>query len=49
MQSTEPYLRTDPAEKLDILAAGLPPSVRRGSFKDAPDRLLAILREARVA
>lgn len=49
MQSTELYLRADPAEKLDVLAAGLPPGIRKGSFVDAPDRLLAILSKARAA
>ncbi len=46
IRSTEIYLRADPVEKLDILAAGLPPSLRKGSFNDAPDRLLAILKDA---
>ena len=49
IQSTEIYLHADPVEKLDILAAGLPPGIRKGSFKDAPDRLMAILQEARSA
>lgn len=48
IQSTEAYLRADPAEKFDILAAGLPPGIKKGSFKNAPDRLLAILRDARA-
>ena len=49
IQSTEIYLRADPVEKLDILAAGLPPGIRKGSFRDAPDRLLAILQDAKAA
>lgn len=49
IQTTEMYLRADPVEKLDILAAGLPPGIRKGSFKDAPDRLLAILQDAKAA
>ena len=49
MQTTEMYLRADPVEKLDVLAAGLPPGIRKGSFKDAPDRLLAILQDAKAA
>ena len=49
VQTTEMYLRADPVEKLDVLAAGLPPGIRKGSFKDAPDRLLAILQEAKTA
>ncbi len=48
IQSTEAYLRADPAEKFDVLAAGLPPGIKKGSFKNAPDRLLAILSEARA-
>ncbi|MXY39167.1 MAG: tyrosine-type recombinase/integrase [Rhodospirillaceae bacterium] len=48
IRSTEIYLRADPVEKLDILAAGHPPSLRKGSFNDAPDRLLAILRDAKA-
>ncbi len=43
IQSTEIYLRVDPSEKHDIIAAGFPPGIRKGSFKDAPDRLIAIL------
>ena len=49
IQTTEMYLRADPVEKLDVLAAGLPPGIRKGSFKDAPDRLLAILQDAKAA
>ena len=48
IKSTEIYLRVDPAEKLGVLAAGFPPIVRKGSFKDAPDKLMAILNDARV-
>ncbi len=47
MQSTEIYLRVDPAEKLDMLAHGVPPQVRKGTFKGATDKLLAILATAR--
>lgn len=49
IQSTETYLRADPVEKLDVLAAGLPPSIKKGSFKGATDRLLATLSAARAA
>ena len=49
IQSTEIYLRTDPMEKLEVLAAGLPPGIRQGSFPEAPDRLLAILKDAKAA
>jgi site-specific recombinase XerD len=45
LQSTEPYLRADPTEKLEALAAVLPPSLRRGHFR-APDKLLAMLKSA---
>ena len=48
IQSTEIYLRSDPIGKLDVLAARLPPAIRKGSFKEAPDRLLAILKDARA-
>jgi site-specific recombinase XerD len=42
LQSTEMYLRADPSEKLEALAAGTPPTLRRGRFR-APDKLLALL------
>ena len=42
LQSTEIYLRADPAEKLEALQALTPPSLRRGQFR-APDKLLAML------
>ena len=48
VKSTEIYLRADPAEKLDVLAAGLPPKIQKGIFRSAPDRLLAILGNARA-
>ena len=48
LQSTEIYLRADPTEKLEALAAVLPPSLKRGRFK-APDKLLAMLRPAKSA
>ena len=48
IKSTEIYLRVDPAEKLDIMVAGFPPSIRKGSFKDVPDRLMSILKDART-
>ena len=49
IRSTEAYLRVDVLEKLEVLAAKLPPSIIKGSFRDATDRLLAILAEARAA
>ena len=44
IQSTEIYLRADPTEKLDALAMGIPPTLKRGKFK-APDKLMAMFRE----
>ena len=43
LKSTEMYLRVDPANKLDILAARQPPSLRKGSFEGVHDELLALL------
>ncbi len=43
LQSTEIYLRADPTEKLEALAAMAPPMLIPGRFR-APDRLLAMLR-----
>jgi integrase len=43
LQSTEVYLRADPAEKLETMALLVPPNVRRGRFRP-PDKLLAMLR-----
>ncbi len=43
MQTTEIYLRADPTEKLDAIAAVVPPMLRRGQFH-APDKLIASLR-----
>jgi integrase/recombinase XerD len=47
--STEIYLRIDPTEKLDILDAGAPPQIRRGTFTGVSDRLLEMLATARAA
>ncbi len=47
IQSTEIYLRTDPVGKLEILSGNSPPAITKGVFKDIPDRLLAILQDAR--
>ena len=44
IQSTEIYLRADPTEKLDALAMGIPPALKRGKFQ-APDKLLAMFKE----
>lgn len=43
LQSTEIYLRADPTEKLEALAAMAPPSLKPGRFA-APDKLLAMLK-----
>jgi site-specific recombinase XerC len=45
MQTTEIYLRADPVEKIEILEAVTPPSLRRGRFT-VPDKLIASLRGA---
>ena len=47
LQSTEVYLRADPTEKLEALAAVMPPSLKRGHFK-SPDKLLAMLKAAKT-
>jgi len=46
VQTTEIYVRADPAEKLEAINAVLPPTLRRGRFQ-APDKLLASLRITR--
>ena len=46
LQSAEMYLRADPSEKLEVLAVGVPPTLRRGRFR-APDKLLAMLHAAK--
>jgi integrase/recombinase XerD len=43
LQSTEVYVRADPAEKLEAMASLVPPTLRRGRFRP-PDKLLAMLR-----
>ncbi len=43
LKSTEVYLRASPAEKLEILQANAPPSIRRGAFPGARDSLLSML------
>ena len=44
IQTTEMYLRVDATEKLDALAAVVPPTLRSGRFK-APDALIAFLQD----
>lgn len=46
LQSTEIYLRADPTEKLEALAAMPPPTLTPGRFK-APDKVIEMLREVR--
>ena len=43
-QTTEIYLQVDPAEKLEILNAVVPPSLRKGTFSP-PDKLIGFLRK----
>jgi integrase/recombinase XerD len=45
LQSTEIYLRADPTEKLEALAATAAPMLKPGRFR-APDQLLAMLSNA---
>jgi integrase/recombinase XerD len=42
-QTTEIYLQSDPAERLETLESVVPPSLRRGRFSP-PDKLIASLR-----
>ena len=48
IQSTETYLRADPEEKLQILAAHGAPAIRPGRFKPQSDDLLSMLQEIRA-
>ena len=43
LKTTELYLHANPAEKLGILDANVPPSIRKGSFPGAKDSLMSIL------
>lgn len=47
--TTETYLRADPTEKLAVLAAHVPPSVKPGKFRPPSDTLIAMLSEVRNA
>ena len=49
IQSTEIYLRADPAEKLAVLASHAPPGIQPGKFRAQSDGLLAMLGEVRNA
>ena len=43
VKTTEVYLRSCPAEKMQILEANAPPSIRRGKFKGVRDSLMTVL------
>ena len=43
LQTTEMYLRTDPAEKLDMISQWHSPSLGKGRFAGVKDELMAIL------
>ena len=45
IKTTEVYLRASPAEKLEILEANAPPSIRPGTFSGAKDGLMRVLGE----
>jgi integrase/recombinase XerD len=47
IQSTEAYLRADPAEKLAVLGAHTPPTVKAGKFRPPSDALLSALSDIR--
>lgn len=47
IQSTEHYLRADPAEKLAVLAAHGPPAIKAGRFRPPTDKLMAVIATAR--
>jgi integrase/recombinase XerD len=49
IESTEIYLRADPAEKLAVLAAHAPPGIQPGKFRPPSDALLAMLSDVRNA
>ena len=44
IRTTEMYVRASPAEKLGILEAGTPPSIRPGTFPGVRDSLMELLR-----
>ena len=47
IQSTETYLRADPEEKLQILAAHGAPAIKPGRFKPPSDALITMLTDVR--
>ncbi len=48
IQSTETYLRADPEEKLQILAAHGAPAIKPGRFKPPSDALITMLTDVRM-
>ncbi len=48
IRTTEIYLRADPTEKLNPIAAALPPDLRRGVFQ-VEDRLIAWLSGQKIS
>jgi hypothetical protein len=47
IQSTESYLRADPEEKLQILAAHGAPTIKPGRFRPPSDPMIAMLNDVR--
>ena len=45
LKSTEVYVRTDVLERLEVLESRTAPQIKWGRFDDAPDRLMAMLKE----
>ena len=45
LETTQEYLHADPAEKLEMMAAAVPPRLRPGVFPDAVDRVRALFAE----
>lgn len=43
VKTTEVYLQASPAEKMKILEANAPPSIRRGTFNGVQDSLMTVL------
>ena len=47
LKSTDPYVRADPTEKLELLAHAMPLSLRRGRFR-VPDDVLSFLKSKAI-
>ena len=43
LKSTDPYVRADPTEKLELVERAMPLSLRRGRFR-VPDDVLSFLK-----